>query len=185
MSSAPPTRAAVVIFACVDDVRRWVKREAAQGALRRLASRDVPVVFVSTGPAQDILVAHQSLGLRQPFICGGGALLYVPAEYFGDLGTVGVRQDTWRVVEFTVRHDPGPAIGLLVSLYRMSNEDVVVVGLGRELADVALLLQVEVAIVVRHDSIDQTSLMRELPSAYWTSAEALDGWLEAVFGTGE
>jgi predicted mannosyl-3-phosphoglycerate phosphatase (HAD superfamily) len=184
MISAPPTRASVVIFACVDDVRSWFKREAAQRAIHSLASRDVPVVFVSTGPAQDILVAQQSLGVRQPFICGGGALLYVPAGYFGDLGTVGVRRDTWRVVEFHVRHDPGPAIGLLVSLYRMSNEEVVVVGLGRERADAVLLRQVEVPIVVRHDSIDQTSLMRELPSAYWTSAEALDGWLEAVFGSG-
>jgi predicted mannosyl-3-phosphoglycerate phosphatase (HAD superfamily) len=183
MSSAPSTGAPVVIFACVDDVRSWLRHEAAQRAIRNLASRDVPVVFVSTGPAQDILVAQQSLGLRQPFICGAGALLYVPAEYCGDLGTVGVRQDTWRVVEFNALHDPGPAIGLLVSLYRMSDEEVVVVGLGRDLADAALLQQVEVPIVVRHDRIDQAPLMRELPSAYRTSAEAWDGWLEAVFGT--
>jgi predicted mannosyl-3-phosphoglycerate phosphatase (HAD superfamily) len=179
----PPARPSVVIFACIDDVRSWFKCEAAQRAIHRLASRDVPVVFVSTGPAQDILVAQQSVGLRQPFICGGGALLYVPAEYFGDLGTVGVRRDTWRVVEFDVCHDPGPAIGLLLSLYRMRNEHVVVVGLGRERADAVLLQQVEVPIVVRHDSIDQTPLIRALPSAYWTSAEALDGWLEAVFGS--
>jgi predicted mannosyl-3-phosphoglycerate phosphatase (HAD superfamily) len=172
----------VVIFACVDDVRSWFKREAAQHAIRDLASRAVPVVFVSTGAAQDVLVAQQSLELRQPFVCGAGALLYVPAEYFGDLGTVGVRRDTWRVVEFNVHHDPAPAICLLVSLYRMRNQQVIVVGLGRELADAALLRQVEIPIVVRHDSIDQAPLMRELPSAYRTSAEALDGWVEAVFG---
>jgi hypothetical protein len=92
------------------------------------------------------------------------------------------RLDTWRVVEFNVHHDPAPAICLLVSLYRMRNQQVIVVGLGRELAEAALLRQVEIPIVVRHDSIDQALLMRELPSAYRTSAEALDGWREAVFG---
>jgi len=185
MSSASPLRGPVVIFACVDDARSWFKNDVAQRTVRNLASRQVPVVLVSTGPAQDILVAQTSLGVREPFICGGGRLLYVPVEYFGDLGTVGVRRDQWRVVEFPAPDDRGAAVCLLVSLYRMSNEEIVVAGLGRESADSVVLQHVEVPIVVRHDRIDQTVLMRELPSAHRTSAEALSGWVEAVFGTAD
>jgi predicted mannosyl-3-phosphoglycerate phosphatase (HAD superfamily) len=169
----------LVIFACIDDVPAWFSAPGVRRALQRLIERCVPLVLVSAGSPQEVLRAQQSIGMREPFVCGGGALLYLPSPGRDGTGSSG---NGWRVVETDANRDAGRAIRLLISLYRACNHEMVVVGLGRDEHDRLLLREVDVPIVVRHDRIDQVNLLREVPWAYLTSAQGSEGWLEAVFG---
>jgi predicted mannosyl-3-phosphoglycerate phosphatase (HAD superfamily) len=169
----------LVIFACIDDVHAWFRAAGVRRALQRLVDQHVPVVLVSAGSPQEILMAQDSIGMREPFVCGERALLYIPSHQRD--GTTSTHNG-WRVVETDERRDPGRAIRLLISLYRACNNEVVLVGLGRDEHDCELLREVDVPIVVRHDRIDQVDVLREIPSAYLTSAQGSEGWLEAVLG---
>lgn len=180
MSTAePPVPVPLVIFACIDDVRAWFRTPALRSALQRLIDRHVPVVLVSAGSPEEILIAQASIGMHEPFVCEGRALLYIPSRQRDGTTPTGNR---WRVVETDARRDPGRAIRLLISLYRACNQEVVLVGLGRDEHDCELLREVDVSIVVRHDRIDQVDVLREISWAYLTSAQGSEGWLEAVLG---
>jgi predicted mannosyl-3-phosphoglycerate phosphatase (HAD superfamily) len=174
-----PDSVPLVIFACIDDVHAWFSAPGVRRALQRLVERHVPLVLVSAGSPQEILLAQQSIGMREPFVCGGRALLYMPSPGRDGSGSTG---NGWRVVETDANRDAGRAIRLLISLYRACNQEMVVVGSGRDEHDCLLLREVDVPIVVRHDRIDQVNVLRELPWAYLTSAQGSEGWLEAVFG---
>jgi predicted mannosyl-3-phosphoglycerate phosphatase (HAD superfamily) len=61
-------------------------------------------------------------------------------------------------------------------------EEPLTVGIGSDLADFGLLTAVDVPIVVRSQSDNQTELIRQLPGVYVTSVAGMAGWSEAVLG---
>ena len=81
--------------------------------------------------------------------------------------------------------DGRAAIRLLISLYRAYSGSLIVVGLGDDGSDRELLREVDVPIIVRNDGIDQSVLLRRVPSAYLTTAKGPAGWREAVLGAAE
>jgi mannosyl-3-phosphoglycerate phosphatase len=53
-----------------------------RAALVRLAEGRVPIVFCSDKTRAELEVLQHELGIRHPFICEGGAAVFVPAGYF-------------------------------------------------------------------------------------------------------
>jgi predicted mannosyl-3-phosphoglycerate phosphatase (HAD superfamily) len=157
-------------------------------ALDALDARNVPVVLSSSRSASELAVLQTTLGLPHPFVADGGSTLHIPRQYFGDLSPVGHSEAGWDVVDVFSRRpsrragddDVGQAVRLLVSLYRYANSDVVVVGVGCEWRDHALLGEVDVPVVVRGG--DHERLMRRFPSAYVTDRCGPAGWVEAILG---
>jgi mannosyl-3-phosphoglycerate phosphatase len=76
-------------------------------------------------------------------------------------------------------------IRLLISLYRAYRDSLIVIGLGDDATDCGLLREVDVPIIVRNDGVDQSPLLRKVPTAYLTSAPGPAGWREAVLGAAE
>ena len=153
-----------------------------RGALNLLIARAIPVVLLSHGDATQVQDLQQELGLMQPFICRGGAALYIPRGYFEELDGLAAGDDTWEIFEFGVR-DPARAVRLLSSLYSVRGEDVLTIGFGCDWNDRALLAAVHVPVIVRADSEDQARLLRRIPGAYVTTATGPAGWSEAVLGS--
>lgn len=152
-------------------------------ALRRVASNCVPLVFASPHPAARVIAQQAELGVRHPFVCDGGAALYIPAGYFPELARIGSSIDGWHVVEFKPPYDSGRAVRLLISLYRLCANEVTIIGLADAWRDRALLQVVDVPIVVRGDDGEAEQLLASVPSAYVTTARGLAGWSEAVLGS--
>ena len=152
-------------------------------ALAMLADHDTPVVFVSDEGADCLLALQRDLGLRQPFICAGGTLLYMPRGYFPDFHDLGESRGDWNVLAFSPPHAFANAVRLLVSLFRASFPEPVIVGLGDDWPDRELLAEVDVPVIVRNPAVDQRRLQHRLPQAYVTSLAGPAGWREAVLGT--
>src|SRR5690606_25588102 len=84
--------AALVIFTTLDEVLTAPQAtlSSADGAsfhptLEWLASRDVPVVYISNRDPGEILALQSRYGVQHPFVCDGGASLHIPDGYFPQL----------------------------------------------------------------------------------------------------
>ncbi len=176
-----PETATLVIFTRVEGLlRRRMSQgcDVSRATLDALVRAQVPLVLVSESSAPDVQALQRDLGLSHPFICEGGAFLYIPAAYFTEAGAPG----PWEVFGFEPA-DPAAAIRLLSALFAARGHDKILsVGLGCESGDATMLAAVDVPIVVRDQHQDQQPLLQYVPGAYLTSATGADGWLEAVIG---
>jgi predicted mannosyl-3-phosphoglycerate phosphatase (HAD superfamily) len=185
MRHAPCAAATLVIFTAVDGVLCDADTRSmhdTRAALRMLTQRDIPLVLTSSRTPPELLALQRELGIRYPFIAGGGASLHIPAGYFPELTRIGAQRDGWNVVEFKVP-EAGHAIRLLVSLYRLCSDGVVIVALADSADHRVLLHAADVPVIVRNDKADQQALLREMPSAYLTNAVGPAGWSEAILGS--
>jgi predicted mannosyl-3-phosphoglycerate phosphatase (HAD superfamily) len=177
----------LVIFSAVDHL--WTEEgdgiaPAARTAVRSLVSRAVPLVLISRHGASDVLSLQARLGIRHPFVCSGGAALYVPAGYFPELRRIGSHRDGWNVVEFKLPHDTAPGVRLLVSLYKLcGTQDAMIVGLGERWSDRVLMRESDAAVIVASGTADETRLRQMLPAAYVTLTQGAAGWSEAILGS--
>lgn len=90
-----------MVITDVDGVLRDVDTHSladAQPALEALASEGSPVVLCSDQSAAELLWLQRALGLHHPFICEGGAALWVPQGYFCELPPLGSGE--WELIEF-------------------------------------------------------------------------------------
>ena len=176
---------AIVVFTTIDGVLRhpdtgsWLE---AREALDLLATRAVPVVLMSHGDASAVQELQRELGLEYPFICDGGACLYIPRGYFAELDGLTAGDEAWEIFQFGVR-DPSRAVRLLASLYSVRGEEILTIGFGSSVEDCGLLTAVHVPIVVRQRDADPMRLLRRVPGAYVTAAVGPAGWNEAVLGS--
>jgi predicted mannosyl-3-phosphoglycerate phosphatase (HAD superfamily) len=186
-SAAPCVTVSLVIFSAIDHV--WTEdgdgvAAEARDAVRALVSRGVPLVMVSQRSASELLRLQDRLGIRHPFVCGGGAALYVPAGYFPELAHIGTDRDGWNVVEFKAPYDAAPAVRLLASLYKLcTREEAMIVGLGATWSDRVLMQASDAAVVVGTGTADEARLREWMPSAYVTVARGAAGWSEAILGS--
>jgi predicted mannosyl-3-phosphoglycerate phosphatase (HAD superfamily) len=141
----------------------------------------VPVVLMSHGDACAVQELQRELALEYPFICDGGASLYIPRGYFEELDGLTAGDAAWEIFQFGVR-DPSRAVRLLASLYSVRGEEILTIGFGSRVEDCGLLTAVDVPIVVRQRDADPMRLQRRVPGAYVTSAVGPAGWNEAVLG---
>ena len=181
--AAPAT--SIVVFTAIEGALRHGPGGSchdARGAMNLLIARGIPVVLLSHGDARDVQDLQRELGLAQPFICEGGASLYIPRGYFEELDGLASGDDTWEIFGFGVR-DPARAVRLLSSLFSVRGEDVLTIGFGCDWSDRALLAAVHVPVVVRTDAEEQARLLRRVPGAYVTTATGPAGWSEAVLGS--
>jgi len=184
-AKSPCAAASLVIFTSVDGLLCDAETRSTpetRAALRMLAQRDIPLVFTSSRPVSELLVLQSELNLRYPFVAAGGASLHIPVGYFPELTRIGAQRDTWNVVEFKVP-EAGHAIRLLMSLYRLCSDEVVIVALADAVRHRVLLHAADVPVIVRTDNADQQTLLREMPSAYLTTAVGPAGWSEAILGS--
>ena len=175
----------IVVFTTVDGVLRHPDTGScaeAREALQLLAARGVPVVLMSHDDASALQDVQRELGLEYPFICRGGAALYIPRGYFEELDGLSAGDEDWEIFQFGVR-DPSRGVRLLASLYSVRGEDILTIGFGSHVDDCALLTAVHVPIVVRQRDVDPLRLLRRCPAAYVTAAVGPAGWNEAVLGT--
>lgn len=179
--------ASLVVLTTLDGTLRDPRTRScvrAREALALLAESGIPVVVLAGGQSDEVITLRRELGLRHPFVCEGGAALYVPRGYFPALSGLGEPSDEWDVVRFHQAQDAGQAVRLLISLYKAhADDDVVIVGLGGHWADRALLCEVDVPVIVRNEDVDQGRLARRIPTAYVTKAEGPEGWSEAILGS--
>ena len=181
VESGPP--GTLVIFTRVEGLLR--QREQAPCDLSReardaLLSAQVPLVLVSDSRATEVQQLQREMGLVQPFICGHGAALYIPAAYFSEIDEP--EAGPWEVFSFDPP-DTAAAIRLLSALFAARGHDKILsVGLGCDCGDGTMLASVDVPIVVRDQHRDQQSLLQYVPGAYLTTATGAAGWLEAVIG---
>lgn len=176
---------AIVVFTTIDGVLcdpDTVSCAEAREALDLLATRAVPVVLMSHGGAAGVQALQQDVGLAYPFICDGGASLYIPRGYFEELDGLTAGDEKWEIFQFGVR-DPSRAVRLLVSLYSVRGEEILTIGFGSRDEDCGLLTAVHVPIVVRQPDADPVRLLHRVPSAYVTAALGPAGWNEAVLGS--
>jgi predicted mannosyl-3-phosphoglycerate phosphatase (HAD superfamily) len=176
---------AIVVFTTVDGVLRHPLTGSyveADEALQLLAARGVPVVLMSHGSAASVQTLQRELGLGYPFICDGGASLFIPRGYFEELDGLTAGDDVWETFQFGVR-DPARAVRLLASLYSVRGEEILTIGFGSQPEDCSLLAAVHVPIIVRQPDSDPSRLARRVPGAYVTMAMGPAGWNEAVLGT--
>jgi predicted mannosyl-3-phosphoglycerate phosphatase (HAD superfamily) len=181
----PCAGASLVIFTAVDGLlcdRETHATHETRVALAMLAQREIPLVFISARPASELLALQRELDLRYPFVADGGASLHIPAGYFPELTRIGAQRHGWNVVEFKVP-EAGHAIRLLTSLYRLCSDEVVIVALADTAEHRVLLHAVDVPVIVRNINADQQALLREMPSAYLTTAVGPAGWSEAILGS--
>ena len=183
-SAARQVATSIVVFTAIDGALRDSSGscEEAREALNLLAARDVPVILMSHGDAHDVQKVQYQLGLRDPFVCDGGASLYIPRGYFVELDGLTSGDEEWEVFQFGVR-DPARAVRLLASLFSVKGEDVLTVGFACDWDDRALLAAVDVPVVVRTGSAEQERLVKRIPGAYLTDASGPAGWSEAVLGS--
>jgi predicted mannosyl-3-phosphoglycerate phosphatase (HAD superfamily) len=76
----------------------------------------------------------------------------------------------------------GHAVRLVATLYRAAGVAPLIVGIGEDWRDRALLREVDTPIVVRNATFDQSRLVRNVPTAYVTEAAGPQGWIEAILG---
>jgi mannosyl-3-phosphoglycerate phosphatase len=77
--------------------------------------------------------------------------------------------------------DKGASVATLRALYERAYGDVVTVGLGDSLNDLALLREVEIPVVVPNPATgDAAHLLRKVPTARVTAEIGPAGWAEAV-----
>jgi predicted mannosyl-3-phosphoglycerate phosphatase (HAD superfamily) len=182
---APVASTSIVVMTAIDGVLRHPRTGSyheARVALDLLAQQSVPTVLLSHGGAESVQDLQRELRLVEPFVCHGGATLFIPRGYFEELDGLTSGDDAWEVFEFGVR-DPARAVRLLTSLYAVRGEDILTIGFGADWVDRALLAAVDVPIVVRNPDVDQSRLLRRFPGAYLTQASGPDGWSEAVLGS--
>jgi predicted mannosyl-3-phosphoglycerate phosphatase (HAD superfamily) len=175
----------IVVFTTVDGVLRHPDTGSSaesQEALQLLAARGVPVVLMSHHDPSVVQDVQRDLGLEYPFICHGGASLYIPRGYFEELDGLTAGDEVWEIFQFGVR-EPSRAVRLLTSLYSVRGEDILTIGFGAQADDCALLAAVHVPIVVRQRDTDPMRLLRRVPDAYVTVAVGPAGWNEAVLGS--
>lgn len=176
---------ALVIFTRVEGLlrhRTTVACGVSRDAFDALLSARVPLVLVSDACATEVQQFQHELGLVEPFICGRGAALHIPAHYFSEADEVESGIDQWEVFSFEPA-DPAAAIRLLSALFVARGHDKILsVGLGCECGDGTMLAAVDVPIVVRDQNHDQQPLLQYVPGAYLTTATGAAGWLEAVIG---
>src|SRR5687767_10442830 len=181
----PSPTTSIVVFTAIDGILRQQESEPccdARMALDLLHERSVPVVLLSHDGPEPAQALQAELGLLEPFICDGGATLYIPRGYFEELDGLAAGDDCWEVFHFGVR-DPARAVRLLASLFSVRGEDILTIGFGCRWADRALLAAVNVSIIVRDGSDDHEKLVRRIPGAYLTTATGPAGWSEAVLGS--
>jgi predicted mannosyl-3-phosphoglycerate phosphatase (HAD superfamily) len=186
LSTPPCAAASLIVVSAIDDL--WSDgsiRTApeARAAVQWLVGRNIPLVLTTRRTAPEVLALQRGLGIRHPFVCEAGASLYIPAGYFPELTRIGTSRDGWNVVEFRRPNESGAAVRLLLSLYRLCSDGVVIVGLGQTGSDRVLLREVDVPVVVRSGTADETQLLTSVPSAYLTNAPGPAGWSEAILGS--
>jgi len=176
--------ASIVVFTTIEGAIRDAggSCDAARVALDLLGAREIPVVLMAHGDADEVQQAQRDLGLRDPFICDGGAALYIPRGYFPELDGLNAGDEQWEVFGFGVQ-DPARAVRLLASLFSVKGEEILTIGFGCDWRDRLLLAAVDVPIVVRSRAGGQDRLVRRVPGAYLTDACGPAGWSEAVLGS--
>jgi hypothetical protein len=176
-----PPSASVIVIADVDGILR-------HGDIQMLAeARSVveeiggaPLVLCSSRGAAELMALQRDLGIRHPFISGGGSALHIPSGYF--CGTVASdAPDEFETIDFGVRR-LGHAVRLVIALFRTCPAPPLVVGIGFEWRDRVILREADVPVVIRDVGIDQTGLLRNVPHAYLTDACGGAGFTEALVG---
>ncbi len=103
------------------------------GALDRLESERLGLVFCSSKTRAELELIQQALGISQPFICEDGAALVIPRGYFGPCAPQSIEVAGYEVVEFgrpysevvgVLRRTAGRLETAVVGFNEMSVEDV-------------------------------------------------------------
>jgi predicted mannosyl-3-phosphoglycerate phosphatase (HAD superfamily) len=183
LSPQPPLPSASVVL--IADVGRLLRHPATLAEVRpafeALARCETHVVLCTEHGPEEVEALQRELGVRFPFICRRGAALHIPRGFFCGLPADGPADAEWEVIDFgTARL--GHAVRLVATLYRAAGASPLIVGIGEDWRDRALLHEVDAPIVVRNSAVDQSRLMQNVPSAYVTQAEGPQGWTEAILG---
>jgi len=179
LSRLQPPSASVVVITDVDGILRHADTRTlaeARPALDALAGSRL--VLYSERDAPELLALQRQLGIRHPFISGGGTALHIPHGYF-----CGTSDEGYETIDFGARR-LGHALRLLIALFRTMPVAPVVVGIGFEWRDRVLLREVDVPVVIRDRVVDQSGLLRNVPNAYLTYGCGDEGLAEVVFGHG-
>jgi predicted mannosyl-3-phosphoglycerate phosphatase (HAD superfamily) len=153
-------------------------------AIAMLTAWGFRLVLVSGSPVDDIVAIQHQLDLVEPFICNGGAALHVPSHYFESPKTSHVTaSNDWEVFSFNPP-DRAAGVNLVRDLFLADGwSDVLTIGIGCDGDDYRVLSAVDIPIVVRDASKDQSMLLRHIPAAYLTTATGTEGWTEALIGS--
>jgi predicted mannosyl-3-phosphoglycerate phosphatase (HAD superfamily) len=139
-------------------------------------------VCVSSSAAPFIRQVQQHLDIVEPFVCEGGAALYVPSlDSRVDAPAARVSYE-WDVFRFNPP-DRTAAVTLVRDWFvARGSEEPLTIGIGCDCDDYGVLSAVDLPIVVRDAVKDQSALLRHIPGAYVTKASGLAGWSEALTG---
>jgi len=153
-------------------------------AAAELCSWGVRLVCVTTSSAAYVQKVQRELDIVEPFICEGGATLYVPSMYLRTIDAADTHSECdWDVFRFNPP-DRAAAVTLVRDLFVAQGwDDPVTIGIGCDCDDYGVLTVVDIPIVVRDGVKDQSMLLRHVPGAYVTTASGPEGWSEALIGT--
>src|SRR5688572_3104438 len=177
----------VVVFVRVGSPRTKRSHSLCQlprRAVDLLRSWGARVILVSGSTADYVRQVQRELQITEPFVCDGGAALYVPNSYFRDRDRDRNRHvpGEWEIFNFNPP-DKSAMVNLVRDLFLgLGSRDVLTIGIGCDFDDYGVLAAVEVPVVVRDVVKDQSGLLRYVPGAYLTNATGLDGWAEALIG---
>jgi predicted mannosyl-3-phosphoglycerate phosphatase (HAD superfamily) len=179
----PPSPSASVVV--IADVGRLLRHPGTLAEVRpafaELTRCETHVVLCSEQEGHEIEALQKELGVRYPFICRRGAALHIPRGFFCGLPADGPAGADWEIIDFGTPR-LGHAVRLITTLYRAAGVAPVIIGIGEDWRDRALLREVDTPIVVRNSAFDQSRLVQNVPGAYVTEAEGPQGWTEAILG---
>ena len=182
LAPQPLPSASVVVIADVGSLLRFPGTLAeVRPALTRLSRCETHVVLCSERGPDEVEALQRELGVRHPFICRRGAALHIPRGFFYGLPADGPDDAEWEVIDFGTPR-LAHAVRLVATLYRAAGTAPLIVGIGEDWRDRALLHEVDAPVVVRNAALDQSRLMKNVPTAYVTKAEGPSGWIEAILG---
>ncbi len=183
LSPQPPLpSASVVVIADVGSLLRYPGTLAeVRPALTALTRCETHVVLCSDQGPDQVEALQRELGVRHPFICRRGAALHIPRGFFCGVTADAPADGDWEVIDFGTPR-LAHAVRLVATLYRAAGSAPLIVGIGEDWRHRALLHEVDAPVVVRNTAIDQSRLVRNVPTAYVTEAEGPKGWLEAILG---
>jgi len=153
--------------------------ELPHSAVKLLRSLNARLILVSTLPADYVRHVQRELGIREAFVCDGGAALHVPDSYRS--GTEPQEADvSWEIFRFNPPNKAAAVILLRDLFAGLGSREILTIGVGSDFDDYGVLAAVDIPVVVRDVMKDQSGLLRYVPGAHLTNATGVDGWAEAL-----
>lgn len=150
-------------------------RKKSGAKVRGFSDMTIDEISVLTGLSVNEAVLAKQRDFDEPFVFEGEP----DEDFLRAIEDAGLYWTQGRIFHIMGHHDKGRAVNILMSLYRQQYGDVVSIGLGDNLNDLPMLMEVDHPVLVRHKDGGYDSRIA-LPRLLKTQLPGPLGWNEIV-----